>query len=298
MRKFKKLVSVDKVALIPEAIKELENYAENIELAEDIPSSDEIYERIKDADAVLISANSRLEKSVMERMDNLQYVGMCCSLYSEESANVDIAYAKNHGITVKGIRDYGDNGVTEYVIYQLVKLFHGYNTKAYDKLPREIGSLKIGFVGIGTSGFMTASALQYLGAEISYYARSLKPEKEKLGMRYMDLHELLKYNDVIITALNKNVILLRDKEFGCLGNGKIMINTSIGPASDMKALTLWLKRDNKNILCGDTIGAIGDEDLLRFPNVYCMNESAGMTNEAYYRLSKKVIDNIKDYLEK
>ena len=28
---------------------------------------------------------------------------------------MDIAYAREHGITVTGIRDYGDEGVAEYV---------------------------------------------------------------------------------------------------------------------------------------------------------------------------------------
>ena len=34
---------------------------------------------------------------------------MCCSLYSPESANVDIRYANERGITVTGIRDGRDH---------------------------------------------------------------------------------------------------------------------------------------------------------------------------------------------
>lgn len=51
---------------------------------------------------------------------------MCCSLYSEESANVDIAYAREKNIRVLGIRDYGDRGVVEYVLHELTGLLHGF----------------------------------------------------------------------------------------------------------------------------------------------------------------------------
>ncbi len=298
MKKFRKLVSIDKVALVPSAVEELKKYAEEIQLADDIPDTEEeILRRIGDADAVLLSANSRLEKSVMEKAANLCYVGMCCSLYSEESANVDIPYARSKDITVKGIRDYGDHGVVEYVIYQLVKLLHGYDGRMWGDAPREITGLKVGFVGLGTSGTMTARALQVLGAEISYYARSKKEEREAEGMHYKALTELLSDSEVIITALNKNVILLHEAEFEALGNKKIMINTSIGPAADLDLLKSWVQNSD-NILCSDTIGGIGQiwEQIKEYPNVFCMKQSAGMTMQAYELLSEKVLKNIEDYL--
>lgn len=77
---------------------------------------------------------------------------MCCSLYSKESANVDIAAAELKGITVKGIRDYGDAGVSEYVIYELVKFLEGYDGLKWDSYAHEITNLKCGVVGLGTSG--------------------------------------------------------------------------------------------------------------------------------------------------
>ena len=55
-------------------------------------------------------------EAVLKECKNLKYIGMCCSLYSEESANVDIACARERGIRVLGIRDYGDRGVVEFVL--------------------------------------------------------------------------------------------------------------------------------------------------------------------------------------
>lgn len=173
---FQKLVAIEPVSLIPTAEEALHQYAEQVELYRDIPADDEeIVRRIGDADAVLLSYTSRMGKNVIERCPNLRYIGMCCSLYSEESANVDIAFAREKGIKVLGIRDYGDRGVVEYVLHELTGLLHGFGMPMLHDEPVEIYGLKVGIVGLGVSGRMIADALTFLGADISYYSRSHKP---------------------------------------------------------------------------------------------------------------------------
>lgn len=298
MRKFRKLVEAGPVGLQPWAEEKLGDYASEIVRYETLPENeDELVERIGDADAVLVRTLPLVPASVLSRCRNLQYVGMCCSLYSKESANVDIDYAEKHGITVYGIRDYGDKGVTEFVVYALVRILHGYDWPLWRKRPKEITGLKIGFVGFGTSGQMTARLLKTMGADISYYARSIKEECEKEGMHYLPLNDLLRDSEVVITCLNKGVILLHEEEFRQLGNKKIMINTSIGPAADMTALREWVLNDS-NILISDTAGGIGDiyPEIKDRNNVLCPDVSAGMTEEAYDLMSKKVLDNIEKAL--
>lgn len=78
-------------------------------LFDDVPKDDaEIIHRIGDADAVLLSYTSRIEKNVLDACPDIRYIGMCCSLYSEASANVDIRAARARNIIVYGVRDYGD----------------------------------------------------------------------------------------------------------------------------------------------------------------------------------------------
>ncbi len=298
--KFKKLVEVGPVALEPWAEKELENYAEEIVRYDDIPDNNaEIIRRIDDADAVLVRTYPKIDAEVLAAVPNVKYIGMSCSLYSKASANVDIAYAEAHGITVTGIRDYGDHGVTEYVIYQLVRILHGYDYPMWRERPLELTRLKVGFVGMGTSGRMTAEALQMLGAEISYFARSKKDDLEEKGICYQPLQDVLRESDVIITCLNKNVILLHEEEFEALGEGKIMFNTSIGPAANLELLKKWCENP-KNIFCSDTRDGLGAEtadELMRLPNVICVDASAGMTQQAYDLLSQKVLDNLTNFLK-
>lgn len=295
---FKKLVAIEPVSLILSAQEELRQYADEVVLYEDIPKNEEeIVKRIGDGDAVLVSYTSRIGKSVLEQCSNVHYVGMCCSLYSEASANVDIAYARERGIQVLGIRDYGDRGVVEYVLYQLVRILHGFDFPMWQEEPLELTDLLVGIIGLGASGGMVAEALQMMGAKVSYYSRTRKPEREATGMEYLPLNDLLARNQVIITCLNKNVILLHEEQFQCLGNKKILMNTSIGTASDRDALKKWLECGD-NLYCCDTEAAIGDDtgELLGRDNVICMRTSVGRTKQAFERLSKKVLDNIRTYL--
>ncbi len=299
-KRFQKIVAIEPVSLIPSAEEELKQYADQVILYEDIPADDqEIIRRIGDADGVLVSYTSQIRRPVIEQCPNLRYIGMCCSLYSEESANVDIAYAREHGIQVLGIRDYGDRGVVEYVLYQLVRILHGFDYPMWEKEPLELTDLKVGIVGLGVSGGMIADALLMMGAKVSYYSRTRKPEKEQAGMKYLPLWDLLKENQVVITCLNKNVILLKEEEFACLGTKKILMNTSIGTASDTKALKGWLQSPD-NLYCCDTEAAIGDPsgELIKQENVICMRTSVGRTKQAFELLSKKVLDNIRLHLER
>lgn len=103
---FQKLVAIEPLSLIPSAETALYSYADKVVMYADIPANDqEIISRIGEADAVLLSYTSRINRYVLEHCPNVKYIGMCCSLYSPESANVDIRYANEHGITVTGIRD-------------------------------------------------------------------------------------------------------------------------------------------------------------------------------------------------
>ena len=233
----------------------------------------------------------------MERCPNLRYVGMCCSLYSEESANVDIPYARARGIDVRGIRDYGDRGVVEYVLWQLIEILHGFGGRpGWEDLPRELTRLRAGVIGLGTSGGMIADALRFMGADVRYFSRTRKPEAEEKGLRYQPMEELLEECEVVFTCLNKNVILLHEEQFARLGRRKIMFNTSIGPAADLTALRRWLD-DHSNLFCCDSPGALGDPALMERENVLCANTSAGRTREAFGLLSEKVLANIEVHLQ-
>lgn len=299
---FKKLVAIEPVSLIPSAEEKLHDFAKEVVMYHDIPSDNaEILKRIGNADAILLSYTTTLTKEVLQHCDNLNYIGMCNSLYSPESANVDILYANEKGITVTGIRDYGDEGVVEYVLSELIRCLHGFGTnpdgtqrEPWTGVAEEITGLNCGIVGLGKLGGMVADALAFLGANITYIARSEKEEATKKGYKFLPLPELMEKNDVVICSLNKNTVLLHENEFDKFGNNKILFNVGLSPSWDDEPFQKWLNHESNIFYC-DSLEALGNKSLLSHPNVRCMEVSSGRTRQAFDRLSEKVIQNILEY---
>ena len=295
MDKFKKIVAIEPVGLEPWAVERLRGLAAEVVMYDDVPQgADEIAGRIGGADAVLLSYTTTLAADVLSRCPSVRYVGMCCSLYSPESANVDIRYAEAHGITVTGIRDYGDEGVVEYAVAALVSRLHGFGVEPWLGAPSEITGLKAGIVGLGKSGGMIADAMRFFGAEVAYFARGEKPAAAAKGYRFMPLGDLVEWGDVVFCCLNKNTVLLGDAEFARMGSHKILFNTGLSPAWSEEAFARWI--DGDNLCYCDTVGALGGERFAGHPHVCCARVSTGRTLQASRRLSEKVLANIEAFL--
>lgn len=298
---FKKIVIIEPINVLSSTIENLNKYSEQvIYYNTSLPENDEeIISRISDADCVLVSYTTSINSYVLENCKNIKYIGMCCSLYSEESANVDIKKAKELGIVVKGVRDYGDEGVAEYIIYQLVSFLQGYNGFYWDNVGHEITNLKCGVVGLGTSGTLIAKTLKFFKADVSYYSRTRKEHLEKeLNIKYKDLNTLCKESEAIFLALNKNVFLLGKEQFDLMVGKRILFNTSIGPGFNVEALKEWLKEKN-HYFFGDTLLTAGDTSIWELENTFTINRSSGgRTYQAFQRLGNKVIENIISYLNK
>lgn len=295
---FNKLVIIEKINIPDIHIEKLNIVAKEVIYFKDLSNSDEeIINRINDADAVLLSYTSYINKNILENCKNIKYIGMCCSLYSASSANVDILTASKLGITVKGVRDYGDEGVAEYVIHELVGFLQGYKGYKWDNIGHEITGLKCGVIGLGTSGTLIAKTLKFFKADVSYYSKTRKEALEKeFGFIYKDLNTLCCDSEAIFLALNKNVLLLQKEQFELMKDKCILFNTSIGPGFDTLALSEWLKNE-KHFFFGDTLATIGDKSLWDLPNTFTINRSSGgNTYQAFHRLGDKVLNNIYEYL--
>ena len=72
--------------------------------------------------------------------------------------------------------------------------------KQWKELPLELTDLKVGVIGLGTSGRMIANTLKYMGADLYYFSRTRKKEEEEKGIEYLPLDALLKHVDVIFTC--------------------------------------------------------------------------------------------------
>ncbi|GAA2915493.1 NAD(P)-dependent oxidoreductase [Enterococcus pseudoavium] len=297
MKKFKKMVAIEPTKLLPEWDERLKELAEEAVFYSDIPTdAATIIERIGDADCVMLSFTSFVDREVLDACPNIRYIGICASLYAPENANVDILHAEKKGIVVTGVRDYGDEGVKEYAISELVRLLQGRGPAMWKDEPMELTNVKVGIVGMGTVGSLLARTMNFFGMDVKYYSRTRKPAiEQELTMDYLPLDELLAEVDILITCLNKNVVLLDQAAFEKFGNGKILMNVSIAPSHEVPALKNWLEQPG-NFAFSDTEAGLG-EAVIGLPNVFTGKTNAGLTSMAKVRLAQKVIQNIENFQE-
>jgi lactate dehydrogenase-like 2-hydroxyacid dehydrogenase len=78
------------------------------------------------------------------------------------STNVDIETAKELGITVKGVRDYGDEGTIEFIISQLISLFKGIGKAQWRSESTELTGKSLGIIGLGTLDKWLLKQLSFL----------------------------------------------------------------------------------------------------------------------------------------
>lgn len=297
---FNQIVCADYVGLEAWAYEELQKHSKQplVRFARDPQSNDELLDRIQGADCVLVSWRTRIDDEVIAKSPEIRYIGMCCSLYDERSANVDIAAARARSIEVRGVRDYGDEGVAEFILSELIRLLKGLGEHQWQSEPVELQQRKLGIIGMGATGKILAHRANAFGMQVQYFSRTRKPDCEQAGYAYAPLHELLQTSEIIPMHLPRNTQVLGPEEFAALGHGKILVNTSLGAPFDAAAFREWIQvNGNYAIFDADGAGEFKAQ-LHRYPHILYTSKVSGFTREARGRLSHKVLDNLRGYLSR
>ena len=297
--KFKKITIIDNCGLVSPEVEKIALLSEEAMIIHnDFPETEkEIIARIGDSDCVLVSWHTKISAKILRSCPSLKIVGMCCSLYDEKSANVDIVEARKLGIEVKGVRDYGDEGTVEFMFAELICLIKGLGKNKWRAEPTELGNKSIGIIGLGTLGQMVAKTALHFGMKVFYFSRTRKPELEETGITYMTLSELMESCDVVATLLPKNTHLLTDQEFKIKKINSILINSSLGLTFEKEPFLDWMKRDKTSFAIFDACG-YGNcaTEFADYDNIILSNQFSGFTTEAKKRLSQKVLLNLTTYL--
>ncbi len=264
----------------------------------DPANEEEVIARVGDADCVLVSWRTRIGTGVFAACPNIRYVGMCCSLYDEKAANVDIAAAREKGIVVRGVKDYGDDGTLEFIFAELISLYKGLGPRSWSENPTELTSKTLGIVGLGFLGKMVARAALLFGMKVIYNSRSRKPEMEELGLEYREFDALLAESDVVTAHLPRNTVLFTAREFGLMKKNAVFVNTSLGQPFDADALFAWVGANTGNYAIFDLPGSGTVTDKCDdYPNIVLYRHPSGFTAEARVRLTDKVLINMTDFLQ-
>jgi glycerate dehydrogenase len=213
----------------------------------DLTATEEIAERIKDADIVLCN-KTPMTAEVMKDAKNLKYIGLFATGFN----NVDLEYTKSHNITVCNVPSYSTEAVAQHtfaLILELLCRVSDYNktvkegdwvksrTFSYFPIPLfELSGKTIGLVGLGSIGTRVADIALAFGMKVIAYKRS-KVTDERIEQVTFD--ELLKRSDIVSLhcPLNKDSENLMNSEaFAKMKDGAVFINTARGGMVDEIAL--------------------------------------------------------------
>jgi D-3-phosphoglycerate dehydrogenase len=220
--------------------------------------------------------------------------------------NIDVKYAEENGITVKNTPKASSNSVAELALAHMFSCARyisiAGHTMREDKWEKksygkgiEIGGKTLGIIGFGRIGQALCRMAKGLGmtviAEDIYHVPGIE---EELGMRYVELDELLAKSDFIslhTPAINGKPLIDRET-IGKMKDGAVLINTSRGNNIDEDAL---LEALNSGKLRAAGLDVYANEPatnnaLYSHPNVSCTPHIGAATKEAQQRIGMEIVD--------
>lgn len=276
--------------------------------------TDVISERIKDADIVLIS-KSPINREAIARCTKLKYIGILATGYNM----IDLAAAKERGITVTNVPAYGTAAVSQMAIALLLEMCHhtwiqSENVKAggwtedidlsfMDNPLIELYGRTLGIIGYGRIGQSTAKIAQAMGMNIlAYNSKQIQAENSEI-IKFVDLDELLKKSDVIslhCPLFDTTRGMINKDTISKMKDGVYIVNTSRGPLISEKDLADAL---NSGKVAGAAVDVVSaepikmDNPLLKAKNCIITPHIAWAPRESRARLMNIAVNNLKSFLE-
>jgi D-3-phosphoglycerate dehydrogenase len=304
-----KIVVVDHVYLEKEHIEKLRSTGDLEIFSEPPKTSDELKERIKSADIVIVGW-SDLTKNIINSAKKLKMV----SIWATTCHYADLEAAKERGIVVTHVPSYATEAVAEYVFALLLAAIR--RLPSADKHVRkgdfdwrpfggvELYGKTLGIIGTGAIGCRVAEIAKVFKMQILGYDKYPNLKKaEETGMKYVDLYTLLKESDFItlhVTLTSETERLIGEKEIEALKKGAVIINTSQGKVIEEKALVDALKSGKISFAGLDVFEEeppAKDSPLFKLDNVILSPHIGFNTVEAAKRCTDICIDNVMKFLE-
>jgi D-lactate dehydrogenase len=269
--------------------------------------------------AVCAFVNDRLDAQVLQRL----HAGgvRLLALRSAGFNHVDLEAAAALGMVVGRVPEYSPYAVAEHTVALLLAL-NRHLHRAYARVREgnfalegllgfDLHGRTIGVVGTGKIGECVARIMAGFGCQLLGFDPQPNPDCLALGMRYVDLPEMLATSDVItlhcpLTPQTRHLIdadaLARMKP------GAMLLNTSRGAVVDTPAVIAALKsgtlgslgrdgyEEEADLFFQDLSGEVLRDDvfarLLTFPNVLITGHQAFFTEDALTAIAETTLANI------
>lgn len=304
-----KIVVVDHVFLEKEHVEKLRTLGDLEVFKEPSKTPDELKERIETADVVIVGW-SDLTRDIIQSSKKLRMV----SIWATTCHYADLKAAAEKGIVVTHVPSYAMEAVAEHTFALLLAAVRklpsadkhvrkgGFDWRPFGGV--ELHGKTLGIIGTGSIGCRVAEIAKAFNMRILAYDKYPSVKRaEEIGMKYVDLHTLLKESDVItlhVTLTSETERLIGRKEIETMKHGSVIINTSQGKVIDEKALINALKSGKISFAGLDVFAEeppAKDNPLFKLDNTMLSPHVGFHTVEAAKRCTDICIDNVAKFLE-
>jgi D-3-phosphoglycerate dehydrogenase/C-terminal binding protein len=219
-------------------------------VALDAMQESELVGQIEDADAIMVYHYFRFTKSSIERLERCKIIVRPGVGYD----GIDIVAARERGIPVCNVPDYGTEEVADSAVGMAVALSRGTHF-LNSRLKRGLGAWNVdqalpvprlrkkvfGIVGCGRIGTATALRAKAFGFDVAFYDPYVKDGLDKaLGIRRTDtLTELLNQAHIVsmhCPLTNETRGLIGTEQIHAMPQGSFLVNTARGGVVDTQAV--------------------------------------------------------------
>ena len=278
----------------------------------DRTAPDEIVPRAADAEIILTN-KTVLNRATLAALPKLKYIGVLATGINV----VDAVAARERGIPVTNVPDYGTRSVAQLTFALLLELAHhaGHHAQTvregrwsrcadfcyWDFPLLELDGLTMGLVGFGRIGRAVSQLAAAFGMKVLVHSRCA-PENLPPGVRFVGLEELFRSSDVVslhcpLTPETKQLVNV--ERLAWMKHTAFLINTSRGPLVDEAALADAL---NAGKISGAALDVLSVEPppagnpLLTAKNCLITPHLAWATRAARARLMRIAVANVAAFL--
>ena len=216
----------------------------------DASSEDELVGRIEDADAIMMFHTVSITEKTIKRLKHCKLIVRCGVGYD----NVDWRLAREHGIDVANVPDYGTEEVADSAIGMALALARGislFNSRLRDGLGEwlytqaspiwRLRGRVFGIVGLGRIGGAAAIRAKALGMDVVFYDPYVPDGRDKsLGVRRVEtLDELLAESHVLsmhCPMTDDTYHMINAQTIAKMRPGSFLVNTARGGVVDTTAI--------------------------------------------------------------